>query len=279
MKIFKTPKSLQSNNLGLKREGKSLGFIPSMGYLHQGHISLIRAARKENDTVVLSIFVNPIQFSSGEDCKRYPRDFKRDCSIARNEGVDILFYPSSDELYPRGYLSYVKVDGLSSLLCGKSRPNHFKGVTTVCAKLFNIVQPDLVYFGQKDVQQAIIIRRMIKDLNMPFKIRVLPLLREESGLAMSSRNKYLSKTARDNAASIYKALKEAKTLFENGQRDAVKIKTIFKKKIKEISNVRIDYVDIVDNESLKSLSEVKKKSILVIAIWIDKIRLIDNIVF
>ncbi|MDP8253995.1 MAG: pantoate--beta-alanine ligase [Candidatus Kaelpia aquatica] len=279
MKIFKAVKSLQDNSLRLKLEGKSIGFVPTMGYLHQGHISLIRAARKESNVVVLSIFVNPVQFSPGEDCRRYPRDFKRDCSIARNENVDIVFYPSSGQIYPQEYSSYVEVNGLSSLLCGKSRPNHFRGVATVCTKLFNIVQPDFVYFGQKDYQQAIIIRRMIKDLNMPFKIRVLPLLREESGLAMSSRNRYLSKTARENAAAIYKGLKEAKDLFKNGQRDAAKIKAMLKKKIKEIPNVRIDYVDIVDSKSLKSLSQVKKQSILAVAIWIDKIRLIDNIVF
>ena len=279
MKIFKSPKLLQSNNLKLKKEGKTIGFIPTMGYLHQGHISLIKAARKENDIVVLSIFVNPVQFSPQEDYKRYPRDFKGDCAIARAENVDVVFNPSDKDFYPKDYSTYVEVGGLSSLLCGKSRPSHFKGVTTVCIKLFNIVQPDSVYFGQKDAQQTAIIRRMIRDLDMPFKIKVLPLLREDSGLAMSSRNRYLSSVAKNNAAGIYKSLKIAKKEFKNGERDVSKIKFMVKEEIKKIPDVRIDYIEIVDSESLNPAIRVNKKSMLVVAIWIDKIRLIDNIVF
>ncbi len=279
MKIFKSPKLLQSNNLKLKKEGKTIGFIPTMGCLHQGHISLIKAARKESDIVVLSIFVNPVQFSPQEDYKRYPRDFKGDCAIARAENVDVVFHPSNKDLYPKDYSTYVEVGVLSSLLCGKSRPSHFKGVTTVCIKLFNIVQPDSVYFGQKDAQQTAIIRRMIRDLDMPFKIKVLPLLREDSGLAMSSRNRYLSSVAKNNAAGIYKSLKIAKKEFKNGERDVSKIKFMVKEEIKKIPDVRIDYIEIVDSESLNPAIRVNKKSMLVVAIWIDKIRLIDNIVF
>jgi len=279
MKIFRSPKLLQNNNLKLKRDGKTIGFVPTMGYLHQGHISLIRAARRENDIVVLSIFVNPIQFLPKEDYKKYPRDFKRDSTIARAENVDMIFYPTSEDLYPQGYSSYVEVGGLSSLLCGNSRPGHFKGVTTICTKLFNIVQPDSVYFGQKDAQQTIIIKRMIRDLNIPSKIRVLPLIREKDGLAMSSRNRYLSNIARGNASDIYRSLKYAKEMFKDGEVDASKVKYMVRKYIKKIPNVKVDYIEIVDSESLASLNKIKKKSILVVSIWIDKIRLIDNIVF
>ncbi len=279
MKIFKSPKLLQNNSLKLKKDGKTIGFVPTMGYLHEGHISLIRAARRENDVVILSIFVNPIQFLPKEDYREYPRDFKRDFAIAETENVDIIFYPSSKDLYPKDYSSYVEVEGLSSILCGNSRPGHFKGVTTVCTKLFNIVQPDFVYFGQKDAQQVAVIKRMIKDLNMPFKIRVLPILREEDGLAMSSRNEYLNDTARDNAAVIYRSLKYAKKMFKDGESDASKIKSIVRKYIKKVSNVKIDYIEVVDSKSFKPIKRIKKKSVLVVAIWIDKIRLIDNIVF
>jgi pantoate--beta-alanine ligase len=279
MKIFKSPKSLQSYNLKLKKEGNSIGFVPTMGYLHQGHISLIRAARAENDIVVLSIFINPIQFSAQEDYKRYPRDFKRDMAIAKTENVDIIFCPSSQSLYPAGYLSYVEVQELSSPLCGKSRPGHFKGVATVCIKLFNIVQPDSVYFGRKDIQQAIIIEHMIRDLNMPLNMRLLPLVREDSGLALSSRNRYLSKSAKDSAAGIYRALKAAKKDFRNGEREAFKIISIVKKEVEKIPNVRIDYIEAVDNKRLKPITTIEKNSILAVAVWIDKTRLIDNIVF
>jgi pantoate--beta-alanine ligase len=278
MKLFRSAKRLQEYLSKLRREGRKIGFVPTMGYLHEGHLSLIRKARAENDVVVISIFVNPIQFGPKEDYKRYPRDLKRDLRLAREEGVDIVFYPSVKEMYPEGFCTYVEVEGLSDVLCGKSRPGHFRGVATVCTKLFNIVGPDVAYFGQKDAQQAIIIKRMVRDLNMPLKIKVLPIVREEDGLAMSSRNTYLSKEERQQAPIIYKALTKAKEMFKAGERDAKKIKKKVRDLISSMDKAKIDYVEIVDLKDLKPLKEIDRPALLAVAVWFGKARLIDNVI-
>lgn len=278
MKLFRSAKSLQGYLWKLRREGRKIGFVPTMGYLHEGHLSLIRKARAENDVVVISIFVNPIQFGPKEDYKRYPRDLRRDLRLAREEGVDIVFYPSVKEMYPEGFCTYVEVEGLSDVLCGKSRPGHFRGVATVCTKLFNIVGPDVAYFGQKDAQQAIIIKRMVRDLNMPLKIKVLPIVREEDGLAMSSRNTYLSKEERKQAPIIYKALRKAKEAFKAGERDAGKIKREVRDLISSMDKAKIDYVEIVDLKDLRPLKEIDRPALLAVAVWFGKARLIDNVI-
>jgi pantoate--beta-alanine ligase len=276
MKLYKKINSIQKEIARLKREGKKIGFIPTMGYLHEGHLSLMRKARKENDIVVISIFVNPTQFGPREDYNRYPRDLNRDLKLAREVGVDIVFYPSVEEMYPSKYRTYVEVEELSDLLCGKSRPGHFRGVTTVCTKLFNIVQPDVAYFGQKDAQQAIIIKQMVRDLNFPLKIKVLPIVREKDGLAMSSRNVYLSSQEREEATVLYQSLKTAHQMVKTGIKDAGRIKRQVKNMISEKATARIDYVEIVDLEDLKPVRTIDKPALLALAVWFGKARLIDN---
>jgi pantoate--beta-alanine ligase len=278
MKIFKKISSMQKFSLSQKEKGKKIGFVPTMGYFHQGHLSLMKKARKENDIVVVSIFVNPTQFGPQEDFNRYPRDLKRDLKLAKDTGVDVIFYPQIKDMYPKGYNTYVEVKKLTDVLCGKSRLEHFKGVTTVCTKLFNIVLPDIAYFGQKDAQQAIVIKRMVHDLNMPLKIKVLPIIREEDGLAMSSRNLYLTKEERKQATILYSSLLKAKKLFKEGECNAVKIKRIVKNMIKKMSLAKIDYVEIVSLDNLTTVKEIKKPSLLAVACWFGKARLIDNII-
>ena len=276
MKLYKRISGLQRDILKLKREGKRIGFVPTMGYLHEGHLSLARYARGENDIVVISIFVNPTQFGPREDYRRYPRDLKRDLRLAREEGVDIVFYPSVEEMYPTKYRTYVEVEELSNVLCGKSRPGHFRGVTTVCAKLFNIVLPDVAYFGQKDAQQAIIIKRMVRDLNFPLKIKVLPIVREKDGLALSSRNVYLSSEERKEATVLYRSLKIAEQMVKEGVKDSWKIKRRVRSMISRKETAKIDYVEIVSLEDLEPVTVIDKPALLALAVWFGKARLIDN---
>ena len=276
MKLYKRISDLQRDILKLKREGKRIGFVPTMGYLHEGHLSLARYARRENDIVVISIFVNPTQFGPREDYRRYPRDLKRDLRLAREEGVDIVFYPSVEEMYPTKYRTYVEVEELSRVLCGKSRPGHFRGVTTVCAKLFNIVMPDVAYFGQKDAQQAIIIKRMVRDLNFPLKIKVLPIVREKDGLALSSRNVYLSSEERKEATVLYRSLKIAEQMVKEGVKDSRKIKRRVRSMISRKETAKIDYVEIVSLEDLEPVTVIDKPALLALAVWFGKARLIDN---
>ncbi|MCM8792616.1 MAG: pantoate--beta-alanine ligase [Candidatus Omnitrophica bacterium] len=254
---------------------KSVGFVSTMGYLHQGHLSLIQKARRENDFVVVSIFVNPIQFGPKEDFQRYPRDLKRDVRLCKKAGVDVIFYPHAQDMYSKNFKTYVVVEELSDKLCGSFRPGHFKGVTTVVAKLFNIVQPDIAYFGQKDAQQAIIIKRMVKDLNIPVRIRVLPIVRESDGLAMSSRNVYLNEDERRRAVIIYNALRYAQDLVRKKTKNSSfiinRVKNIIKPKVD-----KIDYIEIVDLEELLPVDKIKGKVLLAIAVRIGKTRLIDN---
>ncbi|MDD5495621.1 MAG: pantoate--beta-alanine ligase [Candidatus Omnitrophica bacterium] len=262
----------------LKKEGKSVGFVPTMGYLHEGHLSLTRQAKKHTDLVVMSIFVNPIQFGKNEDYDKYPRDFKRDEELARSAGVDIIFYPSSEEMYPEGYATYVEVKGLTDSLCGDSRPGHFRGVTTVVSKLFWIVKPDIAYFGQKDAQQAYVIRKMAQDLNMDVDVRILPTVREKDGLAMSSRNTYLSEGERKDAVVLYQALKSAEEMVRGGETESKKIIKAIEGIIKPKSRIKIDYVSIVDTKRLKPVSKITGEVLIALAVFIGKARLIDNII-
>ena len=262
----------------MRREGKTIGFVPTMGYLHEGHLSLIRKARKENDYVVISIFVNPAQFGPREDFTKYPRNFLRDKKLARSCGVDSIFYPSAKAMYPQGYKTSVLVEDLSNVLCGARRPGHFRGVTTVVLKLFNIVGPDAAYFGRKDAQQAIIIKKMVEDLNLPVKIKVLPIVREKDGLAMSSRNTYLSKQERENATILYNSLQTAVGMIKSGDKDPRKITAAVRKMIKAKRGARIDYIKIVDFDTLKEVKKIKARSLIAVAVFIGKTRLIDNII-
>ena len=251
--------------------------MPTMGALHAGHFSLIKQARKENDIVVVSIFVNPAQFGAGEDFKKYPRSFKSDVESCRKLGVDFVFLPDKKDMYPKEYATFVNVEGLSDLLCGLNRPGHFRGVATVVAKLLNIIQPDTLYLGQKDAQQAIIIARMVKDLNFSVKVKVLPIVREKDGLALSSRNAYLSKNERAGAAVLFKALQLAEALISNGQRDTARLISRMKQLIEKNKQAKIDYVAILDPEQLREIKKVKPGSLIALAVKIGKTRLIDNI--
>ncbi len=262
----------------LKKEGKSIGFVPTMGYLHEGHMSLVKAAKKHTDVVVLSIFVNPLQFGPKEDFKKYPRDIKRDEALAGDAGVDIMFCPSVSEIYPEGYATYVNVENFTDKLCGVSRPEHFKGVATVIAKLFNIVKPDMAYFGQKDAQQVIVIKKMARDLNMDIEIKAMPIIRETDGLAMSSRNIYLSEAERREALVLNRSLEKASALAGAGERDSVKIVKAMKELISQKPMVKIDYVSIVDTKDLKDVPAISGESLVAIAAFVGSTRLIDNVI-
>ena len=277
MKIIHSINQMALVSKSLRANGQTIGFLPTMGALHEGHLSLMRKARKENDVVVVSIFVNPIQFGPKEDYRRYPRNLRQDARLCSKEGTDIIFYPQVKDIYPQGYKTYVDVDDLSKVLCGKFRPGHFKGVATVVTKLFNIVNPDIAYFGQKDAQQAIIIQRMAKDLNMPVSIKVMPTVREKDGLALSSRNAYLSKEQRKDAAVLYQALNLARDLIKQGNRDPFNIIHKMKQLIKRKKSAKIQYISILDLKDLKTLARIKGKVLVALAVWIGKIRLVDNI--
>jgi len=249
-----------------------------MGALHRGHLSLIRKARRENDFVVVSIFVNPIQFGLKEDYAKYPRNLKLDAQLCGKEKTDILFYPGVKEMYRPAYNTYVTVEHLSDALCGKNRPGHFRGVATVVTKLLNMIGPDTAYFGQKDAQQAVIIKKLAGDLNMPVKIKVMPTMRERDGLALSSRNVYLSDAERKDALVLYQALKLAKGLVKRGVRGTTKITDAMKQLIKNKKTAKIGYVSIVDLENLEPLKRITGRCLIAEAVWIGRTRLIDNII-
>lgn len=260
-----------------KKNGCSIGFVPTMGALHEGHLSLIRQARRETDKVVVSIFVNPIQFGPKEDLTKYPRPFRQDIKLCKLVGTDLIFYPSVKGMYPYDFKSYIDMDGLPNLLCGRSRQGHFRGVMTVVNKLFNLVEPDIAYFGQKDYQQVLIIRRMVKNLDMNVAIKTMPTVRERDGLAMSSRNKYLAPLLRNKAICFYQALQEAKEMVKRGERSSTKIISGIKKIIRHVREARIDYIAIVDRHNLRDIKQVKKgKTLIALAVFINKTRLIDN---
>jgi pantoate--beta-alanine ligase len=277
MEVAETIKSVRSLVKTARSGGKKIGLVPTMGALHIGHISLIEAAVKECDFVVVSIFVNPTQFSPAEDFEKYPRPLEADLKICRETGVDVVFNPTPEQIYPAEKLTWVNVEKLTEPLCGCSRPGHFRGVTTVCAKLFNIVAPDIAYFGQKDAQQAIVIKRMVGDLNMPLEIVICPTVREPSGLAVSSRNQYLTEQQRKDAANIYISLQKCRQMIEAGVTKTSEIITEMCKILQQIPSIEIEYASIVDAETLRNIDRIADKILAAVAVRIGSARLIDNI--
>ena len=277
MKICKTIDDMRATSRAARHAGKRLGLVPTMGALHEGHLSLVRAAKAQCDAVAASIFVNPLQFGPTEDLAEYPRTFDRDVQLLEKESVDILFAPSPDEMYPSGAVTYVTVEGLSEKLCGKSRPGHFRGVTTVVAKLFHIVEPDLAFFGQKDAAQVAIIRRMVSDLNLAAEIVVCPIVREPDGLAMSSRNAYLSPQERKSATVLNRSLVEVKRRFDQGERDATALIAAARQVLAQEPTVHLDYFEIVDPATLNPITRLTSPALVAVAAFAGSTRLIDNI--
>jgi len=278
VKIITSISEMKQHMTEIKRNGKTVGFIPTMGFLHEGHISLANRAVSENDFTVLSIFVNPTQFGLGEDLDRYPRDFAHDCSLSETAGVDVLFAPTVSDMYPNEYSTFVEVEKISSVLCGASRAGHFKGVATVVNKLFHICLPDRAYFGQKDYQQVQVIRRMVSDLNMDITIVSCPIVREQDGLAMSSRNTYLSAEERKQALILHQSLAFAQELVGTGERNAVKLIGEITTLIQTSPLADIEYVAVADVNTLKAVESIQGKVLLALAVRFGKTRLIDNIV-
>lgn len=262
-----------------RKEGLTVGLVPTMGYLHEGHKSLIDKAVKENDRVVVSVFVNPIQFGPTEDLASYPRDLERDAKLCEEAGANLIFHPEKEEMYFNDFSSFVEVQGVSKGLCGKSRPIHFRGVCTVVTKLFNIVKPDRAYFGQKDAQQLAVVKRMVRDLNMDIEIIGCPIIREEDGLAKSSRNTYLSPEERKAAVILSKSLRLGKEAIEAGERDSKKIIDIITNNINTEKLAKIDYVEIVDPLSIENIDKIENSALVAMAVYIGKTRLIDNFIY
>ena len=259
--------------------GKIIGFVPTMGALHKGHLSLVKRARKESDFLIASIFINPTQFGAGEDYERYPRNLAKDKKQLKKEGVDLLFSPKVNTMYPSGGASvYAYENNLSGVLCGKSRPGYFKGVCTILVKLFNIVKPDIAYFGRKDYQQTLIVKKLVKDFNFPIRIRVLSIVRERDNLAISSRNAYLKGQARKSSRCLYQTLELAKKLIKSGERGPKKVISQMKQLVKSTELARMDYIEIVDADNLKKLEKIKGKVLIALAVYLKKVRLIDNII-
>jgi pantoate--beta-alanine ligase len=275
MKTITTVSEMQSMSDELRKD-KKIGFVPTMGYLHEGHLALVRKAREMGDIVVVSIFINPIQFGPKEDLTRYPRDFERDSILLEREKSDIIFFPDAKEMYPQRYSTYVHVRELENHLCGKSRTGHFVGVATVVTKLFNIVKPHFAVFGEKDYQQLKVIERMARDLNMDLEIVGYPTVREKDGLAMSSRNSYLSPDERSRALLISLSLNEAERLFRNGTRDASIVKREVERILKSKEGIDIEYIAVSDPDTLEDLEEIKDRALIAIACHVGKTRLIDN---
>ena len=277
MEIISDIKVMQNRCLSVRAAGQTISFVPTMGFLHEGHLSLLREGRKRGDLLVLSIFVNPTQFGQGEDLDRYPRDFERDEAMARECGVDLLFYPDAEAIYPPGYAAYVTVEGpLTTTLEGACRPNHFRGVTTVVTKLFAIVMPHIALFGRKDFQQLAIIARMTTDLNLPVEIVGMPIIREGDGLAMSSRNVYLSKAERQQALVLNSTLRQAADMAQNGESDAEKIMTMVESRLANEADLKIGYVKICNSQSLEEVDTIDHESVMLLAVSVGETRLIDN---
>lgn len=276
MEIIENPQRMQERANQLRAEGKTIGFVPTMGYLHDGHLSLMRRARSECQTSVLSIFVNPTQFGPGEDLDRYPRDMEGDLQKAASEQVDLVYLPSARDMYPEGFRTYVTVEELSEKLCGASRPGHFRGVTTVVLKLFNLVKPHRAYFGEKDYQQLTIIRKMVEDLNLDLQIVGMPTVRESDGLAMSSRNAYLSAGERRSALSLSRALKRAGEMVARGERSAALLREEIRRTIEEEPNTEIDYIAVSHPFTLKDLERIAGPALIALAVQVGSTRLIDN---
>ena len=269
---------MRSASRAARHQGKRIGLVPTMGALHEGHLSLVRTAKSRCDVLVVSIFVNPTQFGPSEDFAKYPRTFDRDCELLKKEGVDLVFAPSVEEMYPAGAVTYVTVEGMSDKLCGRSRPGHFRGVTTVVSKLFHIVEPDLAFFGQKDAAQVAIIKRMVRDLKSPVEIVVCPIIREPDGLAMSSRNAYLTPEQRKQALVLSRALRRVQQVFDQGERSTAKLIEAGKQVIGEEPSVRLDYLEIVDPETLDGVEVISSKALAAVAGFLGTTRLIDNAV-
>jgi pantoate--beta-alanine ligase len=276
LEIIETVDKMHARSEGIRLSGKKIGLFPTLGFLHEGHLELIRQVKKRSDFVVMSLFVNPIQFGPNEDFEKYPRDTEGDLKKAKGEGVDMAFMPSVQEMYPHGFQSVVRVDNITKYLCGKSRPGHFEGVTTVVAKLFNIIKPHIAVFGQKDFQQLAVIRRMVKDLDMDIEIVGVPTFREPDGLAMSSRNKYLNQEERKSALSLKKAMDMAIKMAEQGERESKKIIASISELILSFPFTNIDYINICDPDTLEDISLLKEKSLLAMAVRVGSTRLIDN---
>jgi pantoate--beta-alanine ligase len=277
MKLVPSISDMQDLCRVARSRGARLGLVPTMGALHEGHLSLVRAARDKSDLVAASIFVNPTQFGPGEDFAKYPRALENDCALLEREGVELVFAPSVEEMYSPGAVTWVAVEELSERLCGKSRPGHFRGVTTVVAKLFHIVEPDLAFFGQKDAAQVAIIRRMVRDLNMPVTIEVCPIVREPDGLAISSRNAYLSPQERRSALVLYRSLMQVQKLFESGEHGSANLVAAAKGEFAGEPAVRLDYVEVVNPETLEPVNALTKRVLVAVAAFVGQTRLIDNI--
>ena len=279
MRIVESIKDVRATVKEWKAKGLKVGFVPTMGYLHEGHESLIRKASEENDRVVVSIFVNPIQFGPKEDLSTYPRDLERDSKVCESAGADIIFHPENEEMYFEDFSTFVDMNGLTAGLCGKSRPTHFRGVCTVVTKLFNIVAPDRAYFGEKDAQQLAVIKRMVRDLNIDIEIIGCPIVREKDGLAKSSRNTYLSVEERNAATILNKSLTLAKEKIQAGERDSEVIIKLIQEVINSEKLARIDYIEVVDSLSMEKVERIEKSVLVAIAVFIGKTRLIDNFTY
>lgn len=278
MNIAATIEEVRSQVSQWRKEGLSVGLVPTMGYLHEGHKSLIDKAVEQNDRVVVSVFVNPIQFGPGEDLATYPRDLDRDAALCENAGADLIFHPEPENMYFDDFCSFIDMDGLTKGLCGKTRPTHFRGVCTVVGKLFNIVAPDRAYFGQKDAQQLAVIRRMVRDLNFNLEIVGCPIIREEDGLAKSSRNTYLSPEERKAAVILHKGLSEGEALVRSGETNAARVKQAIRDAIESEPLAKIDYVELVDFDNMEEIDTLKKPFLAAVAVYIGKTRLIDNFI-
>lgn len=278
MQIIKTVNEMKEVIRSITQSGKTIGYVPTMGYLHDGHISLIKEARKNNDLVVVSIFVNPTQFGPNEDLESYPRDLERDANLCEAEGADLIFHPEADDMYPKGYTTYVETFGdITKKLCGASREGHFRGVTTVLTKLFNIVKPHNAYFGQKDAQQVAVVEKMVRELNYDINIVPCPIVREADGLAMSSRNIYLQGDERQQALVLSQSIRLAQKMIEDGERSSAVIKEAMRAKINMADSAEIDYIEIVEASELESVERLSGDTLIAIAVKVGKPRLIDNI--
>lgn len=277
MQVIKTIKDMQALSKGLRSRGKTIGFVPTMGALHEGHLSLVRGSKEKDDVTVVSIFVNPIQFGAGEDFERYPRNIEGDLEKLSSLKVDVVFIPETEDMYPPGFSVFINVGGIGEVLCGLTRAGHFGGVATVVTKLFNIVMPHRAYFGQKDFQQAVIIKKLVRELNFDIDIVVCPTVREADGVAMSSRNSYLNETERKSAGILYRALKHAEGLIAQGIRDSAGIKKEMEDIIKSEPMVEIEYIEVVEPETLEEVKRIEAPAVICLAARIGTTRLIDNI--
>lgn len=277
LKIYKKIDQVRAASRVARHAGKRLGFVPTMGALHEGHLSLVRSARAATDVVAASIFVNPTQFGANEDLAKYPRSFERDCELLEREGVEWLFAPSVEEMYPAGSVTWVTVEGMSEKLDGGSRPGHFRGVTTVVSKLFHAVEPDAAFFGQKDAAQVAIIRRMVRDLNLPVEIVICPIVREADGLAMSSRNAYLNPEQRKQALVLHRSLLRVQALADRGEDDAAKLTAAGREEFRSEPSLRLDYFEVVNADTLDPVADISQGALVAVAAYIGTTRLIDNV--